>query len=171
MPPQINLQELYNMQKKKAKNRSKCFDYIIEICHRRIRNVSSYCGQNTFYEIPGFVVGYPLYKLDECITYVVDALRKNGFLIQILPPPNIGVIYISWDPRELFPQKALPPPSVSINAHMYNNMPNRLNTTHNINNINNINNTPNIQNTQNRLNNTIKKTKNHFNYNEQMKLF
>ena len=159
MPPQINLQELYSMQKKKIKNRSKCFDYIIEICHRRIRNVSSYCGQNTFYEIPGFVVGYPLYKLDECITYVVDALRKNGFLIQILPPPNIGVIYISWDPRELFPQKALPPPSVSINAHMYNNTQNRLN------------NTQNIQNTQNRLNNTIKKNKNQFSYNEQMKLF
>jgi hypothetical protein len=119
MPPQINLQELYNMQKKKIKNRSKCFDYIIELCHRRIRNVSSYNGQNTFYEIPGFVVGFPLYNLNECITYVVDALRKNGFLIQILPPPNIGVIYISWDPREIKQQKLLeaPPPQLSINSN------------------------------------------------------
>jgi hypothetical protein len=163
MPPQINLQELYSMQKKKLKNRTKCFDYIIELCHRRIRTVSSYCGQNTFYEIPGFVVGYPLYKLDECITYVVDALRKNGFLIQILPPPNIGVIYISWDPRELFPQKALPPPPVSINANMNANMFNNTQSR--------INNTQNIQNTQNRINNTIKKTKNQFSYNTQMKLF
>ena len=152
MPPQINLQELYSMQKKKLKNRTKCFDYIIELCHRRIRTVSSYCGQNTFYEIPGFVVGYPLYNLAECITYVVDALRKNGFLIQILPPPNISVIYISWDPRELKPQKALPPPAVSINS---TRPPLILQTG--------LNNTA--------KNSTISKVKNPLGYREQMKLF
>jgi hypothetical protein len=125
MPPQINLQELYSMQKKKLQNRRKCFDHIIELCHRRIRTVSSYCGQNTFYEIPGFLVGYPLYNLNECIEYVVEALRKNGFLIQILPPPQIGVIYISWDPRELRPQKAIaPPPPVSINGYNSTNLNN-----------------------------------------------
>ena len=130
MPPQINLQELYSMQKKKLQNRRKCFDFIIELCHRRIRTVSSYCGQNTFYEIPGFVVGYPLYNLSECIEYVVEALRKNGFLIQILPPPQVSVIYISWDPRELRPQKALPPPPpVSINSFKQPNFTNENNTT------------------------------------------
>lgn len=102
------------MQKKKKDNRIACFDHIIELCHRRIRNVASYSGQNTFYEIPGLVVGYPLYNLYECIDYIVNALRKNGFLVQILPLPHVGVIYISWDPRELKPQKALPPPT-SIN--------------------------------------------------------
>ena len=100
-PPQINLQELYGMQKKKKQNRLLCFDHIIELCHRRIRTVASYSGQNTFYEIPGIVVGYPLYNLNECIAYVVASLRNNGFLVQVLPPPHIGVIYISWDPREL----------------------------------------------------------------------
>ena len=113
MPPQINLQELYGMQKKKTKNREMCFDHIVELCHRRIRMVASYNGQNTFYEIPGVVVGYPLYKMHECVEYIVSALRKNGFLVQILPHPHVGVIYISWDPRELKPQKALPPPPPS----------------------------------------------------------
>ena len=108
MPPQINLQELYNVQKKKKENRIVCFDHIIEMCHRRIRNVASYAGQNTFYEIPGIVIGYPLYRLSECVDYVVNALRNNGFLVQILPHPHVGVIYISWDPQELKPKKALP---------------------------------------------------------------
>lgn len=120
MPPQINLQELYGMQKKKKDNRHVCFDHIIELCHRRIRNVSSHSGQNTFYDIPAVVIGYPLYNFKECIDYVVAALRKNGFLVQILPRPHIGVVYISWDPRELKPDKekekekerrALPPPT------------------------------------------------------------
>jgi hypothetical protein len=140
------------MQKKKLKNRTKCFDYIIELCHRRIRTVSSYCGQNTFYEIPGFVVGYPLYNLSECITYIVEALRKNGFLIQILPPPNVSVIYISWDPRELKPQKSLPPPNVSINS---SRPPLILQ--------NGLNNTT--------KNSTVTKVKNPLGYRDQMKLF
>jgi len=89
------------MQKKKKQNRVACFDHIIELCHRRIRTVASYNGQNTFYEIPGIVVGYPLYNMTECIEYIVSSLRQNGFLVQILPPPHIGVVYISWDPREL----------------------------------------------------------------------
>ena len=101
MPPQINLNELYGMMKKKEKNRNSCFDHIIELCHRRIRMVASYFGQNTFYEIPGIVIGYPLYNLNECIDYVVSSLRRNGFLVQILPKPHIGVVYISWNPVEI----------------------------------------------------------------------
>ena len=170
MPPQINLQELYSMQKKKIKNRSKCFDYIIDLCHRRIRNVSSYCGQNTFYEIPGFVVGFPLYNLNECITYVVDALRKNGFLIQILPPPNIGVVYISWDPREMKQQKLLeaPPPQLSINSNKINNMSFMQMQMP----MQNFQQTPNNNNNNNN-NNKINKNlnKNPIGYREQMRLF
>ena len=137
------------------KNRSKCFDYIIELCHRRIRNVASYSGQNTFYEIPGLIIGYPLYNLQECITYVVDALRKNGFLIQILPPPNVGVMYISWDPRELHAQKSIKsaaatgPPGILPQQLLHNNN----------------NNIRKSQNTPKKAQNTTS------NYREQMKLF
>jgi len=113
MPPQISLNELYQLKKKKDSIRTVCFDKVVEICHRRIRNIGSYGGQNTFYEIPGMLVGYPLYSIYECLDYVVEALRKSGFLVQILPPPHICVIYISWDPHELKAKskvKAIMPP-------------------------------------------------------------
>lgn len=100
MPPQINLAELYNIQNKKKTSRLLCFDKILELIHRRIKVVASYNGQNTFYEIPGVMIGYPLYKLTECLNYIVDSLRNNGFLVQILPPPHVAVIYVSWDPTE-----------------------------------------------------------------------
>lgn len=93
------------MQKKKQGARLLCFDKVLEICHRRIRTVASYGGMNTFYEIPGMLVGYPLYNVAECCEYVIEALRKIGFLVQVLPPPHIAVIYISWDPQELKPKK------------------------------------------------------------------
>jgi hypothetical protein len=37
---------------------------------------------------------------------MVESLRNVGFLVQILPPPHIAVVYISWDPQELNPPKA-----------------------------------------------------------------
>jgi len=101
MPPQINLNELYSMQRRKTITCHVCFDKILEICHRRIRTVASHGGLNTFFEIPGMLVGYPLYNIFESCDYVVKALRKNGLFVQILQPPHVGVLYISWDPKEL----------------------------------------------------------------------
>lgn len=94
------------MHRNKKIYRHVSFDKVIELCHRRIRTVASNGGMNTFFEIPGIIVGYPLYNIFEACDYTVNALRKNGLLVQILPPPHIGVIYISWDPQEL--EKAPP---------------------------------------------------------------
>ena len=105
MPPQININDLYSIQKKKAQNRTVCFDKILQLCHNRIKTIASFNGQNTFFEVPGFMMGYPLYNLNEALEYIVNALRKNGFLVQLLPEPHIAVIYISWDPEELKPPK------------------------------------------------------------------
>lgn len=93
------------MQKEKTHARTICFDRVLELCHRRIRTVAAYGGQNTFFEVPGMMIGYPLYNIYDCLDYVVDHMRKTGFLVQILPPPNVCVIYISWDPEELRPKK------------------------------------------------------------------
>ena len=108
MPPQISLNELYQMKKKKDHVKTLSYDKIIELCHRRIRTIAAHGGLNTFYEIPGLLIGFPLYNIYDCLNYVVDKLRKNGFLIQILPPPHVCVIYISWDPNELKPPKNKP---------------------------------------------------------------
>jgi len=93
------------MRTKKHKARTLSFDRVLELCHRRIRTVATYGGLNTFYEIPGMLVGYPLYNIYECLDYMVDHLRKTGFLVQILPPPQVCVIYVSWDPKELDPRQ------------------------------------------------------------------
>ena len=110
LPPQINLNELHSIKEQKNKNRHICFNHILELCHRRIRTVSSYGGENTFYEVPGIVIGYPLYSIQECMNYIVNALRTNGFLVQILPPPHMYVLYLSWaksDVTKTYPKMAI----------------------------------------------------------------
>ena len=101
MPPHINLSELHSLHKQKKEVQTRSFDRVLELCHRRIRLVASHGGQNTFFEVPGIILGYPLYNLQLCTAYVVDALRADGFLVQLLPPPNVAVLYLSWDPKEI----------------------------------------------------------------------
>jgi len=106
MAPQISLNELYAMNKKKQSFRKLSYERVLELCHRRIRTVATYGGMNAFFEVPGMIVGYPLYHVHDCLDHMVESLRGSGFLVQILPPPHIAVVYISWDPQELNPPKA-----------------------------------------------------------------
>jgi hypothetical protein len=133
--PNISLTELYDMRKKKDINRTKSFDHIMELCHRRIRNIASYGGMNCFYEIPGILIGFPLYNLAECTQYIIDKIRSSGFLVQLLPPPQISVIYISWDPQEIKPKRpVLTGPSGKMNKlsiTMDNNNPHNPHNPHN----------------------------------------
>jgi hypothetical protein len=104
----LTLSELYQVHRMKDLSKKSSYKRVLELAQRRIRNVNGYGGMNTFYEVPGMMVGYPLYNIYECMGYVVDELRRVGFLVQILPPPHICVLYISWDPKELKPDPKRP---------------------------------------------------------------
>lgn len=107
MQPQISIADLYSLKNKKEKIKTNTFDVIIKKCHEKIKNIASQGGMNIFYEIPYIMIGYPLYNINECREYVVDALRKNGFLVQILPHPNNNTVYISWKPPDVHIKKQL----------------------------------------------------------------
>lgn len=101
--PKISLQELYNMRESKRRSQKECFDTVLEKCHYRIRNVANHGGQCCFFEIPPLIIGLPLFNRGDCIENLVSSLRRVGFLVQILPEPHLGVVYISWNPVELKP--------------------------------------------------------------------
>lgn len=101
MAPQLKLSELYQLQDHKKSNKIVAFDRILEICHNKIRNTARIGGLSIFYEIPGMMLGYPLYDIGECADYIIGSLRKSGLSVQVLPAPHVGIIYISWNPLEV----------------------------------------------------------------------
>lgn len=108
MAPTISLHELYRIQSQRRRARVASYDRVLELCHRRVRTVAGYGGLNTFFEVPGLVVGQPLFDLPGCTKHIMASLRDAGFLVQLLPPPHVSVLYVSWDPRELAPPPAAP---------------------------------------------------------------
>ena len=100
MPPPITMNELYDLRNKKNGNKTIIYDKLLEKCHKRMRVAANNSGLNCFFEIPAFTIGMPLYNVDDCTNYIVDSLRRTGFLVQVLPRYR-GIIYISWDPVEV----------------------------------------------------------------------
>lgn len=107
MPPQISIADLYTIKNGKNSTKKKTFDKIIEKCHLKIKNTALQGGMNVFFEIPYILLGYPLYNFNECLDYIVKALRANGLLVQILPYPNNNTLYISWKPTDVKIKKQL----------------------------------------------------------------
>lgn len=101
MPPQISITELYEINKKKELSKHVSYDKVIEMCHKKIKKIALAGGMNVFFEIPYIIIGLPLYNINNCIEYVVNSLRKNGLLIQVLAYPNNNTIYISWSPSDV----------------------------------------------------------------------
>jgi hypothetical protein len=95
------------MKTKKDRVKYDTFNVVLSKCHAKIKHIASQGGLNIFYEIPYILLGYPLYDMHECQEYIVEALRKNGLLVQILPHPNNNTIYISWRPTDVTVRKQL----------------------------------------------------------------
>lgn len=107
MPPQISISELYSIKNKKDKIKTNTYNVILEKCHQKIKHIALQGGMNIFYQVPFVMFGYPLYDITDCIQYIVDALRTNGLLVQVLPHPNHNTIYISWQPSDINTRKQL----------------------------------------------------------------
>ena len=70
------------------------YDSILKKCHHRIlynsRIERTYC----FFQIPEFIIGTPLYKVEEMRIYIINSLKNNGFKIMYIEP---NWLFISWD--------------------------------------------------------------------------
>jgi len=68
----------------------------MERIHNRIKMTSRVQGGQTFtmYLVPEVMLGQPLYNVEQCISYVVTSLTKNGFHVRYTHP---NLLLISWE--------------------------------------------------------------------------
>ena len=89
--------DILRQQGLRQARRREAFNVILENCYKKIQK----CVQVTrnvfscFCDVPEFIIGYPLYDLNECIKYCMDTLISKGFQVQYIFP---RVLLISWMP-------------------------------------------------------------------------
>jgi hypothetical protein len=47
-----------------------------------------------YFEVPEFIIGKPVYKLNDCIKFIIISLSNRGFSIKYFFP---RVLYVSWE--------------------------------------------------------------------------
>lgn len=99
----LNILDLHRTISQKNMKRVVCFDKVLEICHKKIVAHSENKKKRFFFEVPDFMLGQPLYDVNDCIKHILEALKNNGFLAIYYFPRHI---YVSWDFEEIDEQKA-----------------------------------------------------------------
>ncbi len=89
----INIYSLYKKQHEKQKIRIGIYEKVLQKCHKRIKYVANIGKQETYFIVPEYMFGVPLYKQIACVCFLMIKLRKNGFDVKYTHP---NFIYISW---------------------------------------------------------------------------
>jgi hypothetical protein len=92
----VKAQDLINSQKEREKIKYKTFSKIYSNIEKKINLASASNFYYTWYEIPEFIIGYPLYNVNECKVNVIKQIKDNGFDIEEFEK---NIILIKWFPK------------------------------------------------------------------------
>ena len=93
----LNIDTLFEASDNKHLNRLKLFDDILVRIHNRIKYHSKnkwfYCTFN----IPEFIIGKPLYHIEDLKKYLMDSLKRDKFDVMYVHP---NFLFISWETKK-----------------------------------------------------------------------
>jgi hypothetical protein len=102
MSSQLNINDLFETTNNKTLRRLETYDKILQQCHCRIKYYSKFEKTTCFFAIPEFIIGVPLFDVQELRQYVINSLKKNGFQIMYLHP---NWLMIDWGKKKRSLQK------------------------------------------------------------------
>jgi len=97
-----NAQDVLKTMTRKNEMRRECFDKIVDMCVKKIVRGAALNMTQCFFEVPEFVLGFPLYDINECILYVIKGLQGAGYVVKYFFP---RVIHVSWASSEVESRK------------------------------------------------------------------
>jgi len=94
----LNILDLHRTIHEKNERSSLCFEKVLEMSHNKIKKTTESKQLKCIFDVPSFIFGYPLFNINDCIAYVTNELKNNGFIVYYLFPNKL---YISWDLEEI----------------------------------------------------------------------
>jgi hypothetical protein len=93
----IRAEDLIKQQKEREERKKITYEKIYEMVEKKINVASSADYYHTWYQIPEFLLGLPLYSMKECKKYIKEKLKNNGFKTEFYDP---NILYIDWSPKK-----------------------------------------------------------------------
>ena len=94
----LTASDLIKNQMKRDEKRKEVFDVILLKCCQKIRKCDEVRLTYCVFEIPEYVFGFPLYKLQDCVQYLLTELKKKEFKVKFAFPVTL---IITWQNRKL----------------------------------------------------------------------
>lgn len=89
----VKAEDLVKEQQDRDKIRKQIYKKVYKNIETKIVQSSKINLYNCWYQVPEFMINYPLYNINECAEYIIKKLKKNGFTYNLL---QNNIILISW---------------------------------------------------------------------------
>jgi hypothetical protein len=93
----VKADKLIKEQKDRENKKKETFQKILDKIEKKIVLASAADYYHTWYSIPEFIIGLPLYSINECKNYIEKNVKKNGFESEFFEP---NILLIKWFPKE-----------------------------------------------------------------------
>tara|TARA_B100000575_G_C23132282_1_gene656997 strand:+ start:1773 stop:2207 length:435 start_codon:yes stop_codon:yes gene_type:complete len=90
---QLKMSELRSTIDRKNLMRLEIYDSVLVKCHKRIQYNSDLEKTYCFFQIPEFIIGVPIYNINEMKKYIMNSLKNNGFQLLYIDP---NWLFIHW---------------------------------------------------------------------------
>jgi len=92
----INLDELYEKKKQYDLHRLELYNKILNRIHVKIKTISRQKIDEQFcwFVVPEVIIGVPKYDQGDCIGYLFQKLKDNGFAVKYYHP---NTLFICWN--------------------------------------------------------------------------
>jgi hypothetical protein len=94
----VDIYDIYRNIREKTNKKKESYEILLEKIYKKIQKAADNNSYTCYYEIPTFIVGYPIYNLNRCIAYIISQIRQSGFIAKFVNPNSI---YISWNPTDI----------------------------------------------------------------------
>lgn len=88
----INVNNLQKIQLEKLETRKETYKKIYQMLEKKISIANNGGSSYIVFQVPQFLIGMPLFTTHECIEYLTNRLKNNGFKYII----HEDIIIVSW---------------------------------------------------------------------------
>lgn len=91
----LNIEELFKPRQEYELREYNLFKKILSRIYSKIKTTSKKKRDECYiwFVVPEIILGYPKYNFSQCISFLIDVLKKDKFLIQFYKP---NTLFIYW---------------------------------------------------------------------------
>jgi len=96
----LNIDDLYEKKKQYDLNKLALYNKILNRIHVRIKTTSKQRIDEQFcwFLVPEIIIGVPKFNQADCIAYILEKLKENGFQVKYVHPNTIFICWKNWVP-------------------------------------------------------------------------